>query len=138
MVRRAVCALTGRGDRRCDRAAHDRDGVSAGRGKTVWQNCRGGAGAVSHTSGAALPAVQPAGIGEGSGLFELFSLRLVEVRVRRQESMFFFEKKNQKTFAIWHTWPTSAYAASAKGQKFFASFFQKIRPFSFSWQLHGM
>jgi hypothetical protein len=40
--------------------------------------------------------------------------------------MFFFEKKNQKTFARLVTRPTSAWATYAKGQKFFASFFQKI------------
>jgi len=45
--------------------------------------------------------------------------------------MFFFEKKNQKTFASWHTWPNSTGAAYANEQKFFASFFQKSRPFLF-------
>jgi hypothetical protein len=43
--------------------------------------------------------------------------------------MFFFEKKNQKTFASWHPRPTSNWAAYAREQKFFASFFQKRRPF---------
>jgi negative regulator of sigma E activity len=43
--------------------------------------------------------------------------------------MLFFEKKNQKTFASWHTRPTATCAAYANAQKFFASFFQKIRPF---------
>jgi hypothetical protein len=39
--------------------------------------------------------------------------------------MFFFEKKNQKTFAIWG-W--SFRRGVAQWQKFFASFFQKRRP----------
>jgi hypothetical protein len=43
--------------------------------------------------------------------------------------MFFFEKKNQKTFATWPTRPSSDWVASGKAQKFFASFFQKRRPF---------
>ncbi len=39
--------------------------------------------------------------------------------------MFFFEKKNQKTFAFWaRLWGESATAV----EKFFASFFQKRRP----------
>jgi hypothetical protein len=42
--------------------------------------------------------------------------------------MFLFEKKNQKTFAPWHTRPISNWTAYAVEQKFFASFFQKIRP----------
>jgi O-antigen ligase len=41
--------------------------------------------------------------------------------------MFFFEKKNQKTFAIWAE-PTRE-GRSQKEQKFFASFFQKSSPF---------
>jgi hypothetical protein len=52
-------------------------------------------------------------------------------RPRRRASsrkMFFFEKKNQKTFAHWYPWPTSKPAAHASRQKFFASFFQKRRP----------
>jgi hypothetical protein len=39
--------------------------------------------------------------------------------------MFFFEKKNQKTFAPSLTRPISKWAAYAQEQKFFASFFQK-------------
>jgi hypothetical protein len=39
--------------------------------------------------------------------------------------VFFFEKKNQKTVARWHTRPMATRAAQAKEQKFFASFFQK-------------
>jgi len=39
--------------------------------------------------------------------------------------MFFFEKRNQKTFAHWHTHPMSQWAAYANEQKFFASFFKK-------------
>jgi len=42
--------------------------------------------------------------------------------------VFFFEKKNQKTFAHWRTRSISTWAACANEQKFFASFFQKIRP----------
>jgi ABC-type phosphate/phosphonate transport system substrate-binding protein len=38
---------------------------------------------------------------------------------------FFFEKKKQKTFAIGHTPRTSKWAAYAREQKLFASFFQK-------------
>jgi hypothetical protein len=37
----------------------------------------------------------------------------------------FFEKKNQKTFALLGTWPNSTWVADANWQKFFASFFQK-------------
>jgi septal ring factor EnvC (AmiA/AmiB activator) len=40
--------------------------------------------------------------------------------------MFFFEKKNQKTFTRWRT---SKWAAYAREQEFFASFFQKRSPF---------
>jgi hypothetical protein len=43
--------------------------------------------------------------------------------------MFFFEKKNQKTFAPGHSRPMSKLATDANWQKFFASFFQKRRPF---------
>jgi hypothetical protein len=39
--------------------------------------------------------------------------------------MFFFEKKNQKTFAIWRTEPSEHQRQS---QKSFASFLQKRRP----------
>jgi len=39
--------------------------------------------------------------------------------------MFFFEKKNQKTFATWHTRPFSPWTAYTNEQKFFASCFQK-------------
>jgi hypothetical protein len=39
--------------------------------------------------------------------------------------VFFFEKKNQKTFATWHTRPISNWATDAKEQEFFASLFQK-------------
>jgi len=41
----------------------------------------------------------------------------------------FFEKKNQKTFATWHTWSMSKLVAHAKGQKFFASLFLKEKTF---------
>jgi hypothetical protein len=42
------------------------------------------------------------------------------LRQSRQEGrMFFFEKKNQKTFAIWHTWPISGWTAYAWEQEFF-------------------
>jgi hypothetical protein len=44
---------------------------------------------------------------------------------RRKSS--FFEKKKQKTFARWRTWPISKWTMYANWQKFFASFFQKIR-----------
>jgi urease gamma subunit len=44
------------------------------------------------------------------------------------KEVFFFEKKNQKTFAPWLTWPDSNLVACAQEQKFFASFFQKRRP----------
>jgi hypothetical protein len=47
---------------------------------------------------------------------------------KRKGSMFFFEKKNQKTFAPVDTRPNSNWAAYASEQKFFASFFQKRRP----------
>ncbi len=43
--------------------------------------------------------------------------------IERKKTVFFFEKKNQKTFAHGRTWPRAAYA---NGQKFFGSFFQKI------------
>jgi hypothetical protein len=46
-----------------------------------------------------------------------------------EESMFFFEKKNQKTFALWHPSHASTWPAAAKEQKFFGSVFQKITPF---------
>jgi hypothetical protein len=39
--------------------------------------------------------------------------------------VFFFEKKKQKTFALWLTWPVLKLAAYAREQKFFASFFKK-------------
>jgi hypothetical protein len=45
---------------------------------------------------------------------------------RGEEKVFFFETKNQKTFAPWHARPKSTLAARAREQKFFASFFQKI------------
>jgi len=44
--------------------------------------------------------------------------------------MFFFEKKNQKTFTLWLTGRISQWLADANEQKFFGSFFQK-RTFSF-------
>jgi hypothetical protein len=49
--------------------------------------------------------------------------------------MFFFEKKNQKTFIALR----AAGEACAKSQKFFASFFQKRRPFFLraSWARSG-
>jgi hypothetical protein len=40
--------------------------------------------------------------------------------------MFFFEKKNQKTFATWRTPPDRT---ATEIQKFFASFFQKRSAF---------
>jgi len=40
--------------------------------------------------------------------------------------MFFFEKKNQKTFAFFARWSE----VRDSEQKFFASFFQKRRPFN--------
>jgi hypothetical protein len=43
--------------------------------------------------------------------------------------MFFFEKKNQKTFASLYPWPISNWATYAQGPKFFASFFQKRSPY---------
>jgi hypothetical protein len=48
--------------------------------------------------------------------------------------MFFFEKKNQKTFVhglTWPklTWPKLTWVADAQERKFFVSFFQKRRPF---------
>jgi cytosine/adenosine deaminase-related metal-dependent hydrolase len=49
-------------------------------------------------------------------------LRLI---VSLKKKVFFFEKKNQKTFATWHAWPTPNWATYAKEEKFFASFFQK-------------
>jgi hypothetical protein len=39
--------------------------------------------------------------------------------------VFFFEKKNQKTFATWRTWPRAELGRVSQEQKFFASFFQK-------------
>jgi hypothetical protein len=42
--------------------------------------------------------------------------------------MFFFEKKNQKTFATWRTLPDGPATAV---QKFFASFFQKRSAYPF-------
>jgi hypothetical protein len=39
--------------------------------------------------------------------------------------MFFFEKKNQKTFATWHARPRPEWAAYAKEQKFLLLFFKK-------------
>jgi hypothetical protein len=44
-------------------------------------------------------------------------------QIKRKQ--FFFEKKNQKTFATWRTLPERSATAV---QKFFASFFQKRRP----------
>jgi len=52
--------------------------------------------------------------------------------------MFFFEKKNQKTLAPWHTRPTATCAAYVKEQEFFASFFQKRRPFFLYSEHHPM
>jgi hypothetical protein len=49
-----------------------------------------------------------------------------------EKKMLFFEKKNQKTFAPWRTWPSLTCVASAKEQKFFASFFQEINLASFA------
>jgi hypothetical protein len=46
--------------------------------------------------------------------------------------MFFFEKKNQKTFAPASTRPASNRATYAREQKFFASFFQKRSAYVFS------
>jgi hypothetical protein len=43
--------------------------------------------------------------------------------------VFFFEQKNQKTFAPLPTRSASEWAMSAKEQKCFASFFQKISLF---------
>jgi len=43
----------------------------------------------------------------------------------------FLKKKNQETFAPWHTRPTATSAACAKAQKFFGSFFQKRTVSSF-------
>jgi len=51
--------------------------------------------------------------------------------VVKEDKMFFFEKKNQKTFIClaWGHWRTRA--SEPKEQKFFASFFQKRSlPFS--------
>jgi hypothetical protein len=42
-----------------------------------------------------------------------------------EKEVFFFEKKNQKTFTPLAAAPTSQWAAHAKEQKFFGSFFQK-------------
>jgi hypothetical protein len=42
---------------------------------------------------------------------------------------FFFEKKNQKTFASLRTWTNSKRAARAKEQKFFCFFFSKNKSF---------
>jgi NAD(P)-dependent dehydrogenase (short-subunit alcohol dehydrogenase family) len=52
-----------------------------------------------------------------------------------KQEVFFFEKKNQKTFALLGPWPVSKRAAHANAQKFFASFFQKRSP-SFAWEPH--
>jgi hypothetical protein len=48
----------------------------------------------------------------------------------KEESMFFFEKKNQKTFAHWlHGLDNGrCFSLAAKWQKFFGSFFQKRTP----------
>jgi len=42
-----------------------------------------------------------------------------------ERKQFFFEKKNQKTFAYW-----ARACGQSEGVKVFASFFQKRRPFS--------
>jgi len=49
----------------------------------------------------------------------------VGTRQLARKEVFFFEKKKQKTFALWRTWRISKVAAYAKQQKFFGSFFQK-------------
>jgi hypothetical protein len=46
--------------------------------------------------------------------------------MRMEGSMFFFEKKNQKTFATWSR--AGRTGAALNVQKFFASFFQKRSP----------
>jgi hypothetical protein len=65
--------------------------------------------------------------------------------------MFFFEKKNQKTFAPWYAWPISTAATNAREQnareqnareqnareqKFFGSLFQKRTAFFLSAPQH--
>jgi hypothetical protein len=49
---------------------------------------------------------------------------------RRQGRMFFFEKKNQKTFANWPRSQTQAVGpdSALREQKFFGSFFKKEQP----------
>jgi UDP-N-acetylglucosamine:LPS N-acetylglucosamine transferase len=47
-----------------------------------------------------------------------------------KEEMFFFEKKNQKTFALWTR--HAGQGAHPNKQKFFGSFFQKRTSFSSS------
>jgi hypothetical protein len=48
--------------------------------------------------------------------------------------MFFFEKKNQKTFVCWSLWEDMGFAGRRQSkQKFFASFFQKRSPFFLGW-----
>jgi hypothetical protein len=49
-----------------------------------------------------------------------------------RKKVFFFEKKNQKTFALWRSRPSSPWSADAEWQKFFGSFFQKRTLFSSS------
>jgi hypothetical protein len=50
----------------------------------------------------------------------------IRASIKEKNTAFFFEKKNQKTFATWHTSPDRTATAS---QKSFASFLQKRRPF---------
>jgi hypothetical protein len=42
-----------------------------------------------------------------------------------EKEVFFFEKKNQKTFSRWHARPILNGMTNAHGQKFFASFFKE-------------
>jgi len=46
-------------------------------------------------------------------------------KAEERKKVFFFEKKNQKTFAPWLTWPVSKWAACLKEQKFLVLFFKK-------------
>jgi hypothetical protein len=44
---------------------------------------------------------------------------------KEKERMFFFEKKNQKTFAPWRTWPISKLVAHGRSKSFLLLFFKK-------------
>jgi hypothetical protein len=51
--------------------------------------------------------------------------------------MFFFEKKNQKTFVHWHTRPISSFIVQASEQQFLLLFFKKEGAFSYGVRLRA-